>query len=104
MSEKLVNFRTEESKYDELKMLALKEKTTVKALLSSLVEDYIKKHGDGNPQFTIDQFEDPNFIACPAFYRDANTWEYYCANSEPSELQKVRSQILLIEKQMMKFL
>lgn len=104
MSEKLVNFRTEEEKYNELKMLALKEKTTVKALLSGLVDDYIKKHGDGNPQFTIDQFEDPDFIACPAFYRDASTWDYYCKNSEPTELNKVKSQILLIEKQMMKYL
>ena len=31
MSEKLVNFRADEEKYNELKMLALKEKTTVKA-------------------------------------------------------------------------
>jgi len=63
--------------YEELKMLALKEHTTVKSLITRELEDYIKKHKDGNPQFKLDQFKDPDFVACPAFFRNFAAWDYY---------------------------
>ena len=102
--DKLINFRWESEMYEELKMLALKEHTTVKSLITRELEDYIKKHKDGNPQFSLDQFKDPDFIACPAFYRDSYTWEYYVKNQTPQELEKLKLQILLIEKQILKFI
>ncbi len=99
MSEdKLVNFRWELGMYEELKMLALKEHTTVKKLITRELEDYVKKHKDGNPQFTIDQFKDPDFIACPAFYRDFNTWDYYMKRQTAEDLEKLKNQIILIDK------
>jgi hypothetical protein len=98
MSEKLVNFRFDEEKYQELKMLALKERTQVKTLVSKLIEDYLKQHKDGNPQFTIDQFEDPDFVACPAFYRDKNSWKNYMQKATPEELEKVKTQIIMLDK------
>ena len=100
MSEKLVNFRFDEEKYHTLKMQALKERTTVKKLIESQIDDYLKKHLDGNPQFKIDDFEDPNFIACPAFYRDGQTWENYMKKAEPKELEKLKNQIILIDKKL----
>lgn len=100
MSEKLVNFRMDEAKYHDLKMLALKERTEVKALLTGLVEEYLKIHKDGNPQFNLDQFADPEFIACPAFYRDARTWENYIKNSNDEEKQKLKNQIILLDKKL----
>lgn len=98
--EKLVNFRTDEDKYNDLKMLALKERTTVKQLITDLIDDYLKKHGDGNPQYTMDQFEDPNFIACPAFYSDNMKWNNYMQQATPTELEKLKSQIILIDHQL----
>ncbi len=90
--------------YEELKMLALKEHTTVKKLITRELEDYVKKHKDGNPQFKIDQFRDPDFIACPAFYRNFNTWDYYCRKQSIDELEKLKAQILLIERATLKYL
>lgn len=104
MSEKLVNFRFDEEKYNELKMLALKERKPVKILVSSLIDDYIKTHKDGNPQFKITQFEDPDFIACPAFYRDARTWENYISKSTDEEKQKLKNQIILLDKKLSMYL
>ena len=103
-SEKLVNFRCDDELYQKLKELALKERKTVKDLISQQISEYVKVHGDGNPQYTIDQFEDINFMACPAFYRPAEAWDSYLKKQDMNELQKVRSQILLIEKQMMQYL
>jgi|FLOH01.1.fsa_nt_gi hypothetical protein len=104
MAEKLVNFRTDEEKYNDLKMLALKERTTVKQLITDLIDDYLKKHGDGNPQFTLEQFEDPNFIACPAFYRDNMVWKNYISQATEDEREKLKAQIIMLDHTLGKFL
>lgn len=105
MSEdKLVNFRWELGMYEELKMLALKEHTTVKALITRELEDYIKQHKDGNPQFKLDQFADPNFVACPAFFRDFRYWNHYFSKQTPEELDKFKHQIIQIDKIMARYL
>lgn len=104
MSEKLVNFRMDEDKYQELKMLALKERTQVKSLVSGLIEDYITAHQDGNPQFTIDQFKDPEFVACPAMYRDGKAWDNYLGKQTPEELEKFKNQLIMIDKKLGKHL
>ncbi len=100
MSEKLVNFRFDEEKYNELKMLALKERKPIKNLVSSLIDEYIKTHKDGNPQFKLEQFADPDFIACPAFYRDGRTWEHYISKATDEEKQKLKQQIILLDKKL----
>ena len=102
--EKFMGVYIDEDKRNQFRMLALKEKKKLKDLHLEIIEDYLKKHQDGNPQFTIDQFEDPDFIACPAFYRGGDVWENYCSKSDPKELLKVKNQILLIEKKMMMYL
>ena len=83
--------------YEELKMLALKEHTTVKKLITRELEQYVKDHKDGNPQFKLEQFADPDFIACPAFFRDSRTWNYYMTKQNPQELEKLRLQIIMID-------
>ncbi len=102
--EKLVNFRFEVGMYEELKMLALKERVSIKDLISRELIDYIKKHKDGNPQFKLDQFNDPNFVACPAFFRDSQSWNWYLSKQNHNDLEKFKNQILLIDKLMARFL
>lgn len=104
MSEKLVNFRFDEDQYQKLKMQALKERVTVKRLIEIQINDYLKKHADGNPQYQIDQFADPDFMACPAFYRDGRTWENYISKATNEEKQKLKNQIILLDNKLTKYL
>lgn len=103
MSEKLVNFRFDEEGFEDLKDLARKERVSLKSLLTSILSDYIKNHKDGNPQYTIEQSMDLNFMACPAFFRDSKAWENYLQN-HPEEAEKIKNQILLIEKVTLRYL
>lgn len=104
MAEKLVNFRMDDELYQDLKMLALKERVAVKDLITSMVGEYVKVHKDGNPQYTMDQFEDPDFIACPAFYRKQSIWEHYMDNATPVELENIKRQIIVMDKTLLKFI
>lgn len=55
----------------------LREKSTFQNWLAEQIDNYLKVHGDGNPNYTLDQFDSETFQACPAFFRDMQTWENY---------------------------
>lgn len=87
----------DKEKLQDLKVQAAKEGTTVKAIIESTIDEYLKIHKDGNPQYQIDQFQDPNFMACPAFYRPAQSWEAYIKQADEKEKEQLKNQIILID-------
>ena len=99
-NEKFMGVWIDEDKIQDFHMIALKEKKKLKDLHLEIIQDYIKKHGDGNPQFTIEQFQDPDFMACPAFYRSPTDWENYIKKATPEEKEKLKQQIISIDKKL----
>ena len=89
---------------EEFNNLAEKEGISKSKLLFSLLETYVKEHKDGNPQFTIDQFADPDFLACPAFYRDNRTWNHFLSKQNPQELENFKTHLIMIDKIMARYL
>ena len=57
------------------------------------LQEYVEKHGDGNPAFTLDQFQDPNFKVCPAFFRDSIIWKDYLQKLNKDEWKDVDRQV-----------
>ena len=104
MSEKFMGVYLDEDEIHKFHLLALKEKKKLKQLHKEIIADYIKKHQDGNPQFTMDQFKEPDFVACPAFFRSLNTWDYYFKRQDSKELEKFKNQIIGIDKQLGKWI
>ena len=82
----------------EAKKIADKEGKKFSELVMDVLEDYVKKHSDGNPAFTLDQFVDPNFVACPAVFRDAKAWKNYLQKCSDEERNNLVSQIIMIDK------
>jgi len=100
----LTSFQIDKELWNDFKMLVLRESRPAGNLLVELIEKYVKEHKDGNPQFTIDQFKDPNFVACPAFFRSLSSWDYYFKRQSPEELEKFKNQIIGIDKQLGKWI
>jgi hypothetical protein len=51
---------------EKLKEIAKREGKPISAIIFTLIEDYLKKHGEGNPSFRLDKWvEQPNFKAFP---------------------------------------
>jgi len=101
---KLRTWEAIDKDYNEFKSILARNGAHVGDMLNQFIADYNKKHGDGNDQFTLEQFADPNFIACPAFYRDGVAWEHYMKNANPDELEKLKHQIILIDKKLGRWL
>lgn len=93
---KLLNFYIEESLHHELKILAAREGRSIKDILNELSIDYVKTHKDGNPVFTLDQFQEKDFKACPALFRPRQAWENYYKKLTKIEYKELDQQLNLL--------
>lgn len=72
---------------EELEELKWNRRMSVNAMIIEAVEDYVKTHTHDNLNFTIDQFQDESFKACPAFYRNNTTWTEYLLTIKDDKVQ-----------------
>jgi len=64
---KLTTFKFDEELHKQLKEIAFREKRDMTAIITELVKEYIKTHGDGNPVYRLEKWlENPEFIVVPA--------------------------------------
>ena len=62
---------------EEFKKIAKREGKSKSELNMELIEQHVKSHGNGNPVFKLDQFQDPEFIAMPATMSPKDQWNEY---------------------------
>jgi len=74
---KTVSNRVEEESYKELLGILKKERLPVGDWLQGEIDSYVKVHGDGNPSYTLDHYDDIQFLATPAYHRPIKAWESY---------------------------
>ena len=74
---KLVNFWMDDNLKQELDILSKRERRSLKDILNEQIANYVKEHGDGNPNFTLDQFDQEEMRAIPAVGRDEQHWKDY---------------------------
>jgi len=83
---------------EEFKNIARREGTDKSKLLVELIEQYVKIHSSGNPAFTIDQFQDPEFQAVPAYLSEKEKWINHYKNSNEKDKTKLRVQAVNFNK------
>ena len=87
---------------DEFKKIAQREGKSKSELAMELIEQHVKTHSEGNPVFTLDQFQDPNFKAMPATMSDTSKWNQYVRKymdrKERMELDKQLDYIRMLIK------
>jgi len=76
--------------------LAYKERTSVSNLYREAIQEYLKKHEDGNPVYTLDQFNDELFKAVPAVFRNSDTWNNYYSKLDNKQYKEIDNQFQMI--------
>jgi len=89
---------------DELEKLPDYGRRKRSEIIEQALREFIEKHGDGNPQFRLEQFEDPNFIACPAFFRDVSYFGKYLETQSPEQLENFKNQLIMIDKKLGRYI
>jgi hypothetical protein len=72
---------------DKFQELARREGKAMNQVLQSLMENYVKIHGSGNPSFEITKWvEQPEFTVDPALRETDDKWDRYITQSSEKEL------------------
>ncbi len=98
---KTVSNRVVEETYEKLLEILRKEKIAVGDWLQDQIEEYNKIHGDGNPTFTLDHFNDESFLATPAYHRPLQVWKSFltkCSDTEYKEWVTQLENLLNLER------
>ena len=81
---------------EEFEDLAYKERTSVSELYRNAVQEYLQKHADGNPVYTLDQFNDESMKAVPAVFRNSETWNNYYSKLNKTQYKEIDQQFQMI--------
>jgi len=98
---KTVSNRVIGESYEKLLDILRKERILVGDWLQTQIEEYNKVHGDGNPVFTLDHFNDENFLATPAYHRPLHVWKSFltkCSDTEYKEWTLQLESLLNLER------
>jgi len=82
--------------WHEFTKLKWKDRCSVSELIILAAKEYYNHHKDGNPNFTLDQFDEKDFKACPALFRKRETWENYYKKLTKQEYKELDQQLNLL--------
>mgnify|MGYP001596125489 CR=1 FL=1 len=78
--------------YKEFRKLADRENKKINELLTEVVADYVKKHGEGNPTFQLDKWVlDPKFRGFPTLGEDPYKWDIRALSEK--ELKELKARV-----------
>lgn len=76
---------------EKIEDIAYRERVNVSSVVVDALKEYLIKHGDGNPVYTLDQFsEHDGMKAVPAVFRDRGIWDKFLHECD----KKLRKEIL----------
>ena len=84
-----MNYRQEDiPSLQELEKILKREGKEYSEWVRENTTAYVKKHGDGNPVYTIDKYADKNVIALPTIYEDPDNDKIHSLSSEDKKFIK----------------
>lgn len=89
--------KEKEGLIDKFTEIAKREGKDRSELILELLADYIKKHGAGNPAFTLDEFKDPDFRICPALWNNIDNWNKYLHACSKQELENLETRFTILK-------
>ena len=86
----LRTFETKDESYKKFKEICTREGVKIGDKLNEFIIEYIKVHGEGNPVYPLDKWQDQKFKAFPAFMeRMTTTWNPYLDKCDEKELKEI---------------
>jgi len=86
-------FNTEEELYESFKDVCRRERVDIGKKINELIIVYVKEHGDGNPNFTLDQFDQEEMKAVPALFRTNEDWMSYMDGLNEKDFRDIETKI-----------
>lgn len=81
---------------EKIEDIASKERVNLSNVIVDAMKEYVEKHGDGNPVYSLDHFQDPDFKICPAVFRNLAVWKKYYSEISKKVYHEMDSQLNMI--------
>ncbi|MDC3257176.1 hypothetical protein OAU44_00210 [bacterium] len=95
---KMTSFVFDSETLIEFKSITTREGSTMKEHLETYMKEYIKKHGEGNPAYSLDKWsEDSEFKALPAFLESKEKWVKFVQNTDDETLKEIEDKAHQLE-------
>jgi len=77
------------------KFLGLKwiEKTNDSALIVKACLEYLQNHQEGNPNYPLEKWSDPDFLAIPAYMAPESNWQEFYSNVSEETYKKIDNRL-----------
>ena len=98
---KLRTWQADETEYDAFKLICARERIYVGDKINEMIRAYIKNHGEGNPNYELDQWTDnPQMLAIPAVMRTLPEWQEYINGLSEKDYRDLEPQIQALKSKM----
>lgn len=74
---------------EEFEKIAKREGKEQSKLIIELIEEYVKSHSEGNPQFTLEKFQEADFKAIPTLLSTTEKWTNYIKESDDKDKTQI---------------
>jgi len=76
--------------HEKLEDIAYKERVALSVIIVAAIQEYVIKHGDGNPVYSLDHFTGSlDMKAVPAVFRDRGIWDKFLQECNPTLRQEI---------------
>lgn len=93
---KQIGTRVNPEFYERLTVILRRDNLSFQDFLGRSIIKHIKIHEDGNQNYKLELFSDPNMVATPAFYRNIDVWRKYVATLDKKHLKEFDSQVMML--------
>ncbi len=90
-------FNTEKEVYETFKDVCRRERVDIGKKINELIIIYVKEHGDGNPNYSLDLFDHEEMKAVPAVFRSLPEWQEYISYMNEKDFREMESQVYAIK-------
>jgi hypothetical protein len=93
---KQIGTRVNPEFYERLIVILRRDNLTFQDFLGRNIIEHIKVHEDGNQNYKLELFADPNMVATPAFHRNIEVWRKYVKTLDKKHLKEFDSQVMML--------
>jgi len=75
--------------FNKFKELKWQERTSVSDLVLKACLEYLENHKGGNPNYKLEKWADPDFLAVPAYMAPESNWQEFYKKMRPQMYKKI---------------
>jgi len=79
----------DEKWFKEFEDIHWTERTSISKLILNACKEYLEHHKGGNPNYVLEKWKDPDFLAIPAYMAPEINWQEFYSKVDAATYKKI---------------